>query len=1710
MKTNLLTVFLFISFVLPLSVFSAIIHIPADYSTIQEGIDAAYDGDIVLVEPNTYYENINLNEKNIILCSNYFTTGDSTYITNTIIDGNYNGRVITINQGQNSTCQIIGFTIQHGDSNWEYGMPYGGGIFISDSSPQILHCIIQNNIAPSNGGGLGIYGSTAGAKVINCSILNNTAESYGGGVFMGDCSVDAELINCVISGNSITCNCDWNGGGGGVNLTHTGKLTNCLITGNSAPYAPAGGGAIQCDWGDYYGSQGIFVTGCTIANNTAFNFGGVSLVNGLSGGEFRNCIIYGNTDQYLNISNYDGNSLVNCCSDPLPDGIGNISSDPNFINPGSDNFRLSAGSPCIDAGDNFYNSQSVDLDGNPRIKDVIDMGAYEYGSFAVVNVQIGSGTDVSSQFPIYSCYNYNYSQQIYLWNEISSGGGATGLITKIRFYYAGGGSQFSNWNNWTVYLGNTTKAEFSTISDWVPAAALKQVFSGLISTPVDGTWLEINLPTPFYYSGDNVVIAVYENSNGYDCTAQWGSFYTGAPRGLSYYDDSYNPNPLSPPDGIINPDIAQIQFEINTAVGTLEGYVTEEPACTVPIAGATIMTGADSTTSDASGYYQLHLPIGTYYDITVFYHDVTQTISPIEITQGNTTIQDFCIQPYYAPPVNLQATISGPVLNNVHLSWMAPGSVADQYIYWGPGTLYGALGYNAPMTFSVASRWPVSDIAPYDGTYLKKIRFVPTDANAAYTLKVWKGSNASTLLLSQAVSDPIIGGWNDVTLTSPILIDGAEELWFGYEIVETVKGYPAGLGQGPAVTGKGDMINSGGGWFSVKEAWGWEFNWTLQGFVSENALLAPQHLIPMEQSELQQPVVANPMAASLKPQVMLLEQTTAVKNHTNHAMANEVLPKPATIAPSAPSVVMTGYKVYRNYSKIADNIPDLSFDDLALSKGVYEYQVSAQYENGESVLIGPVFVNIYTCFPPTSLTVSNSTLTTTTADLSWTPSTISTNLVWILEWGPTGFWQGYGTTDTIYTTPQYSLDSLTPGTEYDFYLKTYCSSTDESQWVKKTFRTHYFDCPPGATTEPETCGSAVNDGCEMAEPATGTISCGETICGTSWLHRSHRDSDWYSFTLTDSNDVTLSGNAEFTSFFGIARSPCDTSLFYSSATYSPGYNTPITIRLGAGTYYAYAAPAYSEQVFCDSLSRYWIKLICNPCLSVTTLNALNITSSSADLSWTSTIGTWNIEWGITGFAKGTGTMITGTHLNPYTLSGLTAGYSYSFYVQSDCGSGALSNWTGPYEFYVPCSTATLPYSQDFTSQLVGITPQCWQEQGDGQPTNWTVDNTNNAGGDLHELTFNRYNPYFSGRSYITSPVINTTGQASLDLSFKQYIHAYSSGTFCEIWTTSDGGSTWHSVWSIAQNSIFGPQTTYLSITTSDVGSANFQFAFAVNGYSWDLDIWNIDDISLTGVPQTGTLQGIVNVCPGGGALQGVSVAAGALTTTTNASGFYQFLNIPVATYSVQFSLTGYVTKSVSGVAVQNGMTTTLDTCLTLSGPPTTLTVQNDTVFTGQTNCFNATQTITVAGGGTTFVVQSGGIANMIAGHNILYYPGTKVNYSGSLHGHIAPGGPWCGLKDATIVASALGETESLPVGEKSFFTIYPNPTSGEFSLQLTGIDASAELQMEIYGMQGDRIQHEALKGQQTYHLSLAGKPLGIYFIRVVSGNRAGTGKIIMQ
>jgi len=147
---NLISVFLFLSGMI-INLNATIINVPTDIDSIQGGIDLAVDGDTVLVQVGTYVENINFNGKNIVVGSLTLTTGDTSLISQTVIDANGSGSVVTFENGEDTTAILCGFTITGGRGTIVGDIsPVGGGIYINNSNPQLKYLNIINNLSYAN------------------------------------------------------------------------------------------------------------------------------------------------------------------------------------------------------------------------------------------------------------------------------------------------------------------------------------------------------------------------------------------------------------------------------------------------------------------------------------------------------------------------------------------------------------------------------------------------------------------------------------------------------------------------------------------------------------------------------------------------------------------------------------------------------------------------------------------------------------------------------------------------------------------------------------------------------------------------------------------------------------------------------------------------------------------------------------------------------------------------------------------------------------------------------------------------------------------------------------------------------------------------------------------------------------------------------------------------------------------------------------------------------------------------------------------------------------------------------------------------------------------------------------------------------------------------------------------------------------------------
>ena len=243
------------------------------FASIQNAIDQAEDGDVVLIHPGRYEENIRIQfyEEKITITSEMVTLGDDNpqrdekingIIDATIIDGAHTKSAVTFQSdydnddifGGNKNVTFQGITITNGYGyNDEWGYDGGGGILCVYSSPTIQYCQITQNEAEWDGGGIYLWVSSP--RISQCTIAHNEAKVYGGGGILCALASTPHISDCSIAHNGAQI-----GGGTYCQLAYP-TFYHCIITGNIATGA---GGGIYCRE-----SSHVIIADCTISDNHA-------------------------------------------------------------------------------------------------------------------------------------------------------------------------------------------------------------------------------------------------------------------------------------------------------------------------------------------------------------------------------------------------------------------------------------------------------------------------------------------------------------------------------------------------------------------------------------------------------------------------------------------------------------------------------------------------------------------------------------------------------------------------------------------------------------------------------------------------------------------------------------------------------------------------------------------------------------------------------------------------------------------------------------------------------------------------------------------------------------------------------------------------------------------------------------------------------------------------------------------------------------------------------------------------------------------------------------------------------------------------------------------------------------------------------------------------------------------------------------------------
>jgi len=238
------------------------------------------------------------------------------------------------------------------------------------------------------------------------------------------------------------------------------------------------------------------------------------------------------------------------------------------------------------------------------------------------------------------------------------------------------------------------------------------------------------------------------------------------------------------------------------------------------------------------------------------------------------------------PPTNLTYQVADD--NDVTLFWDAPVTGGDStWLHWDDGVNVDGYGFFLTNEiWDAAAKWDPSHITAYDGWYITGMRVYMTSGSADLTIKVWTGPNAD-LQYTELVSSFNVNAWTDLTLTTPYQIDASTELWAGIEIAQWAGTAPMGIDDGPAIVGYGDKMRYQGTWYD-NSTQGFDANWNIQILVAST---------------------------------------------TKAGVTAELL----------------GYNVYRDGAMLnTSTVVVPTFVDLNLNNGLYDYHVTALYDEGES------------------------------------------------------------------------------------------------------------------------------------------------------------------------------------------------------------------------------------------------------------------------------------------------------------------------------------------------------------------------------------------------------------------------------------------------------------------------------------------------------------------------------------------------------------------------------------------------------------------------------------------------------------------------------------------------------------------------------------------------------------------------------------------
>ena len=707
------------------------------------------------------------------------------------------------------------------------------------------------------------------------------------------------------------------------------------------------------------------------------------------------------------------------------------------------------------------------------------------------------------------------------------------------------------------------------------------------------------------------------------------------------------------------------------------------------------------------------------------------------------------------------------------------------------------------------------------------------------------------------------------------------------------------------------------------------------------------------------------------------------------------------------------------------------------------------------------------CSRPRDLTAAN--IAQTGADIYWSGSSHASYYELAID--SVGFDPDSVMAIQVYDTFYNIAGMLTPGTEYDAYVRTVCGY-DRSLWTNKiTFITpctaiteqdlpyrEYFDSC-GTDFQMPSCWTKIsgNNGNYPCVVSNNYFSSPGALSFSSYS----TSVPLYAYAIMPPFDSALPTDTLELSFkyymssssgslqVGVMNNPSDTTSFTLLQNITPANagnwedaEFDLAAYTGTGQYVAFRVSSGSgmRQTYIDNLEA----RILSPCTKPIDPIAYNIGMDSATVSWTErgTATSWNIEYGPAGFTQGTGTTVAAS-TNPYSFSGLAANTNYDFYVQSVCGVDMSSYWSTKGSFRTMAC--------DFPDQC-NYTLQFYDSYGDGWNDAAIGISVNSVSGDNYTMNTGSVTSYtvpLCDQSAIALDWIS--GEDDNEISFT--ITGPSGDTVFNCPDASQLTGTFYSFSANCSATNPCPAPTNLTINNITDVSANFSWNTGGDETSWSVDYKAHSSSNYTTASCSNssyTITGLT-ICTE------YDVRIKAICDQSTESNYIDttFFTSCVPYYTISATAGPWGTISPSGIV--------------------SVAENNDVTFTMTADPGYSLCALLIDGTGID-PVSPYTFSNVTANHTI----------------------------NALFLCDGIDENNN-----NAIVNIYPNPTARYLNIEINANKTQPD-RMEIYDMYGKLMFSEKIQGAKLT-VNIENFASGIYLLKLFKGNESiGNQKVVKQ